>query len=273
MTRFGHLPPILKPAEPVLRDFMSCLRFYTRLPVPVLGFERDAFASFSFERAAGMLPLVGAVIGGVGALGLLVGHLLHLPATQASILCVSALVLATGAMHEDGLADCADGFGGGTSAARKLEIMRDSRIGTFGALALILSISLRIGLVATLLLHHGSWVAVLSLMAAGAVSRVAGLVPLLVLTPARADGLAARAGRPGPMTLRLMGILTLLVMLLPLLAGAGLSNLIVGLGAAIAAAYGVAKIAASQIGGHTGDVAGAAQQMAEIAFLLILAAR
>ena len=176
------------------------------------------------------------------------------------MLAVAAQILLTGGLHEDGLADLADGLGGRTRAD-KLGIMRDPRLGSFGALALILALLARIAALAAL---AEPLLVASALIAAGAASR-AGLPALLAsLAPARDDGLAADAGRPHPLRAAAgIAIATLLavVVLAPSVAVGGL------IGAA-GALLSVAILARRQIGGHTGDVLGAAQQLAELGFLL-----
>ena len=188
---------------------------------------------------------------------------MHPMASALAALAVSTLV--SGALHEDGLADTADGFGGGVTRAQKLNIMHDSRIGVFGVLALVLSIGIRASILAGLL---GPWAAAAALVAAGSLSR--GLLPtvMYLLPPARDGGLAKKAGRPsrdGAVTAALLGSMVALVFLGQV---AGLWA-IAGAGAAVAA---MAWLARRQIGGQTGDVLGAAQQVAEMAVLAAAAA-
>jgi adenosylcobinamide-GDP ribazoletransferase len=173
---------------------------------------------------------------------------------------LATIIWVTGALHEDGLADVADGFGGGRTREAKLEIMRDSRIGTFGALALILALLARAGAIAAL----ATPLAVASaLVAAGAVSRAA-LPPVMTVLPlARADGLAAGAGRPHP-TRAAAAVLVAALIALALLGQAAAAALVAGAGAAFVVAW----LARRQIGGHTGDVLGAVQQLTEIGVLL-----
>src|SRR5580698_2328670 len=111
---------------------IAALRFYSRLPLPALAFEREPFALPDLARLAPYAPLAGAIIGAGGAIVLALARALGLPALLSAALALSALVLVSGAFHEDGLADVCDGFGGGATRERKLEIMRDSRIGAFG---------------------------------------------------------------------------------------------------------------------------------------------
>jgi adenosylcobinamide-GDP ribazoletransferase len=174
------------------------------------------------------------------------------------------LVLVTGGLHEDGLADCADGLGG-TTPARRLEIMRDPRVGSFGVIALALGLLARVGALGAL--QHAAAVAT-ALIVAAVLSRAAIPVAMLALPNARADGLAARAGRPhaARVAAAVLIALALVLVLLP-----PRSAVIVT--ACVAAAGGLLAIAAwRRLGGRTGDVLGALQQVTEIAALLALAA-
>lgn len=259
-------------ARDLAQDLFVCLRFWSRLPVPVLPWEADPHGPPDFARACRMLPVAGAVIGAVGALTLWVAHGLGLPAQLAAGLTLACLVYVTGAFHEDGLADCADGLGGGRTRERKLEIMKDSRIGTFGGAALVLSLGLRWAALAALVASHGVVAAALGVVAVAAFSRVAGLTPAIALEPARGDGAAQAAGKP-------IGAAAWIAFALACaLAGAlvapafGLRAFALALVCGLLAAGYMTLIARRHIGGQTGDVAGAAQQLSEIAFLLALAA-
>jgi adenosylcobinamide-GDP ribazoletransferase len=225
-----------------------------------------------FARACRMLPLAGAVIGAAGALVLWAGARLGLPAQVAAGLALAALVYATGAFHEDGLADCADGLGGGATRQRKLEIMKDSRIGAFGGAALVLSLGLRWAALAALLASHGAGAAGLAMISVAAFSRVAGLVPAVALEPARAEGAAQAAGKPEGAAAWTAFALACLLPALLLAPVFGARPLAFALAGGFLAAGAMAAMARKQIGGQTGDVAGAAQQLAEIAFLVALTA-
>jgi adenosylcobinamide-GDP ribazoletransferase len=255
--------------EDLAADLVACLRFYSRLPIPPLGFETNPHGARISARVK-MLPIAGALIGALAALILLLVAHLGLTSQIAAIFAIFTLVAATGAFHEDGLADFADAMGGVTPE-RRLEIMRDSRIGTFGTLALLASVLLRIFSVA-ILARHNLASAGLVLIATGAVSRTLGLLPLVLLAPARSDGagFSARTDRP---PLRMALVLALIISLLPLLAGVSLWRVLGGLLVSAAAAYGVTLLAKRQLGGQTGDVAGTAQQAAEIAAYLVFATR
>jgi adenosylcobinamide-GDP ribazoletransferase len=212
-----------------------------------------------------MFPVVGAVIG--AAVGLLCLGLrrLGVPDLAAAALALGAGAILTGALHEDGLADVADGFGGGRDVASKLEIMRDSRLGTYGALILLVSFVTKLAALAAV----PDGYVVQSLIAAHALAR--GVLPWMSMSLpyARKDGLAANAGRPDAATAGIAAALALALALLSL-------SFVNALGAALAAgvsAAAMARLAQRQIGGQTGDVLGGAEQVAETAILVLLAAR
>jgi adenosylcobinamide-GDP ribazoletransferase len=248
---------------------LRCLRFYSRLPVPTVSFEPEPHGPPDVRTMARVLPLAGALIGLVPALVLVLGLALDLGPWLSAALALAALTVATGAMHEDGLADTADGFGGGATEERRLAIMRDSRIGSFGAVALILGFALRIAALATLAERLDPAAAAAAILLAAALSRTAGLIVLGLLAPARADGASHAFGRPTSEDLwsacAIAGTLTLLV---GLLSGLPVIGLVLMTLLPAAAAYGITRLADRLIGGQTGDVVGAAQSLAEIACLI-----
>jgi adenosylcobinamide-GDP ribazoletransferase len=177
-------------------------------------------------------------------------------------LAVGAAILLTGGLHEDGLADMADGFAGGGTRDEKLAIMRDSRIGSFGTLALIFSVLCRVAALASL----ADIGIVMAALVAGHASSRAGMTAVMHALPnARGDGLSASAGRPDRMAAG-VGLAVAAVAALLLLQGAGLIAFVIGAGATA----GVAWLAQRQIGGQTGDVLGATEQVAQAAFLAAL---
>lgn len=253
-------------------DGAACLRFYSRLPVPALPGEGDPHAAPDFTRVPRMLPLAGLVLALPGGLVLLAAWGLGLGPFLAATLAVATGVLITGALHEDGLADVTDGFGGGTTRERRLEIMRDSRIGAYGGVALVLALALRIGALATLLDRTGGSGAALALVLAAALSRTAALAPMVLLVPARRDGAAASVGRPGRPAVAIAGALALTLALLGGLLGLPVGGVLLMLLLSGLGALAVTALARRRIGGQTGDVIGACQQVAEIAALLGLVA-
>ncbi len=257
-----------RPLFSFILDLLACLRFYTRLDLSFLPMAAGT-ARPDFRRALGAAPVAGALVGGFGGLVLVLAQSFHLHSLPAAACTIAALVAIGGGLHEDGLADVADGFGGGATRERKLEIMRDSRIGSYGAMALVLSLMLRVFTVAALL-ERTLWLALAALICAGAASRVGGLAPLMLLPPARQDGLGAAMPRPSKEAIRLALMLTAALSVPLLLGGARPSQVAAAFIGAVLAPVAVAKLAERQIGGFTGDVLGAAQQAAEIAVLLAL---
>ena len=165
---------------PAARDIGAALGFFTRMPVGA-----NASAPLTTLTASpGPRRSRGATVGLVGALALALTGLIGLPHFIRAGLATAALVAATGALHEDGLADVADGFGGGATRAIKLDIMRDSRIGAYGAIALTLALILRVAALSAAL-DGGFWRASISLIAVAALSRAGALTPLALLEPAR----------------------------------------------------------------------------------------
>jgi adenosylcobinamide-GDP ribazoletransferase len=245
---------------PAARDIADALRFFTRLPVrgPTPG------AALDIERMAWAAPIAGMFVGLGGAVVLAVTALLGLPLILRAGFATAALVAVTGALHEDGLADVADGFGGGLTRARKLEIMRDSRVGAYGAIAIALALALRVGAL-TAALDGGLWRASLSLILVAALSRAGALTPLAFLPPARAEGAGAAAGRLDPSALAAAWGSALVIALGLGLISLGLAYALIAALMSSAGALFMVALARRAIDGQTGDVAGAAQQFSEIA--------
>jgi adenosylcobinamide-GDP ribazoletransferase len=243
----------------LLYDFLTALQFLTRIPVP-----QFPFTSESFPRSVKFYPVIGAIVGSLAAL---VHHLLtpHLSPVVTATLTVAFTVLLTGALHEDGLADVADAFGGGWTRDRVLLILRDSRIGAYGAAALALSLILRI----TLLSSLSPAVAIRSLVAAHILCRWTTL-PLSFFFPAARpaeDGQGVRIASLTTTATLVFGTvftfaaaaLLLHARALPALALACTATLLSGL------------YYRHRIGGVTGDCFGATNQLAEITTYLTAA--
>ena len=238
-----------------LVDIRAAAGFFTILP---LAPGTDA-APDEIAQAIRAWPVVGAGVGVAGAVGYAFAAALGLAPLPGALIALAITVVLTGALHEDGLADFADGLGG-RDEARRLLIMQDSHIGVFGALAVTLSVAFRASLLAQLTPPAN---AAAGLIAATAVSR--GLVPLMTLTlaPARREGLGAMLGDLRQETVAAAAVLAIVAAFLLLGVGPGLGALAFGL----AAVFSVAALARKRLGGYTGDVLGAAQQTAEMAIL------
>jgi adenosylcobinamide-GDP ribazoletransferase len=246
----------------LLRDCKVALAFLTRLAA----LEVRPWGAADLAASAPWFPVIGAAVGLAGGIAYGLAASLGLPPLPAAAVSLAAIIWLTGALHEDGLADAADGLGGGRTREDKLAIMRDSRIGSYGALALVLALLARAGALAAL---AEPLAVAAALIAAGALSRAALPPAMAALSQARPDGLAASAGRPHPLRAAAAVLIAALIAVL-LLGTAAPAALIAGALGALA----IALLARRQVGGYTGDVLGAVQQLAEIGALFgILAAR
>lgn len=240
-----------------LEYFFGAIRFFTRLPVPAwVGHSAEAL-----NRSARYFPAVGLIVGGLGALVYL-GAVYFWPPVVAVLLSMAATIYATGAFHEDGLSDTVDGLGGGWEKLRILEIMKDSRVGSYGVVAMWLALSGKF----VLLLNIDAALLPVVLLAGHAVSRFCSTALLATLDYVREDLLAkakplATKLSAGEMLVAAAFALPGLVLLPPLKAVAGV------LLAALATFWLALKFK-RWLGGYTGDCLGATQQVSEIAFYL-----
>jgi adenosylcobinamide-GDP ribazoletransferase len=243
------------------QELKASLTFSTRLPlVPETSQTAKAVAN-----AAWAFPVTGLVVGLIGALVYALAHRLGLPPWPAAALSVAATLVVTGALHEDGLADTADGFGGGDTRQSKLDIMRDSRTGAYGVCALVLSLALRIG---TLASFADAYAVVWALIASHCAARAAMVMLMWLLPPARSDGLSYQAGSPPGESAAAAAAIAFVVVLFclhPLRAVVAALVLIALLAL-------TAWLSMRQIEGQTGDVLGATEQVGEIAVLLVAVA-
>ena len=248
-----------------LELFFTALGFFTRIPVP-------AWVPWSPERlnhAARYFPLVGWVVGGVGA-GAFLAFALVLPVSLAVILSMAVTIRLTGAFHEDGWADTCDGLGGGWDKAQVLTIMKDSRIGSYGTVGVVLMLLAKAAALVELA-AHGHAAAALALLAAHPLSRLASTSLIHWLPYVREDESSkskplARALRPAELAAATAFGLAPLTLLAPLQAAAALA-------AVAALTLWAARVFLRRLGGYTGDLLGAAQQGTELAcYLGILAA-
>ena len=239
------------------RLLLAAVQVLTRIPVTVG--PASAWGPDTLRHATRYMPLVGLGIGLVAA-AVFAAARAGLPPVPAALLALAATLLLTGALHEDGLADCCDGFGGGRTRADALRIMRDSRIGAFGALGLAVVVGTKVACVAAL--PHPER----ALAAAAASSRFWAVLPPAVLPYARdADGGGGMAGAvAGPGGRDLLGAAACGLLPLLLLGPRAVPALL--LAGLVAGALGVH--ARRRLGGYTGDVLGATQQLTEAAVLL-----
>jgi adenosylcobinamide-GDP ribazoletransferase len=250
---------VISPRQ-LVTDVAAALLFSTRLPLP----GASAITGADIARAGWALPVAGAIVGVISALVYWLVCVSGLPPLPAAGMAIAASLAATGCLHEDGLADVADSFGGRTRE-RKLEIMRDSRIGTYGVCALFTSLLLRSAALASI---ADPALAAPVLIAAHMGARSNMALFMRLVPPARQDGLSGGGGTPpGGSAIAAVVI--------------GIAALGIGLGPAagacaimlVAAAFALLRwLCMRQIGGQTGDVLGALEQIGEIVILVVAAA-
>lgn len=233
--------------------FFGALRFFTRLPVPGwVGHSSEAL-----DRATRYFPMVGLLVGGMAGMAFLLAALVWPPPLAVIVAMVTSLWV-TGGFHEDGWTDTVDGFGGGWQKEQILTIMKDSRIGSFGAIALTMILLSKF----CALLEFETLEVPLVLLAGHTVSRFAATTLLRGLSYVRDEGKAK------PLATRITdGELAFAggTALLPLLFLDPRQALLGCLFAVIATGW-LARLFRRRIGGYTGDCLGATQQLAEVAF-------
>lgn len=247
-------------------DFIMALRLFSRLPTGASPHQKP-----DLSRIAMALPLASLAIGAGPALILIGAVLIGLPSYYAATLAVAAMIVVTGAMAEDALADALDGLFGGQTPARRLEIMKDSRHGTYGVAAICLSIVLRVaglGAIAAInpLVAGAIW------LAAGIVARSSSLWLAVALPPARADGLSATAGSVSARSFAVG--LVFAALLLFVLAGPATSvvGLVVAVLTTVVVVLGWTALVRRLVGGQSGDLIGALGALGEIGLLTTLLA-
>ena len=236
-------------------DLPAALGLLSRFPVIVDGtraMDRGAASAWAY-------PLVGVVLGVVLAATIPPMLWIGLPGGIIAGILLAMSVIMTGAMHEDGLADSADGLWGGWGRARRLEIMKDSHVGVYGVCAIALSLLIRWLALVVIVSVGAYWVA---LIAVCALSRASMVVLMATMPNARDGGLSKRVGRPsGATTWLAVGIAAVIAVL------CGYVGLIV---VAVVATFLCGLIARAKIGGQTGDILGATQQVNEMAMLVAI---
>ncbi len=244
-----------------LEYFFAALRFFTRLPVPAwVGHSQD-----QLDHAARYFPLVGVIVGAIGA-GVTEAAALMLPVSIAVLLGMAATILATGAFHEDGFSDSCDGFGGGWEKPQVLTIMKDSRIGSYAAVGVVLLLLTKFHALTELNVAFASSVFVLALIAGHSLSRFAATALIYRLDYVRDDQtskskpLATRMGRGELAVAAAFAVAPCALLPAP--------QVLIALGLVILTAWCAAHYFVKRIGGYTGDCLGATQQVTELAFYL-----
>lgn len=249
-------------------DTARSVAFLSRLPMPqrhFIGYDGR------LSRAVRAFPLAGVLIVLPAAALAAILSAFHAPPMLLAFATLVLQVLLTGALHEDGLSDAADGIGGGRDRDSALAIMKDSRVGSYGVVALVLSFGLRAAAIAALAAVLTPSGLGMTLLAVAAMSRTAMVWHWSLLPPARRDGVAASVGEPdsGATTVALAGGIAIAALLL--LPHGTILSFALALAAAVITVLAFNRIALGKIGGHTGDTIGATQQLAEMSVLFALA--
>lgn len=254
------------PPQSALADCAAAFLLLTRIPVIWHRFEDDTPPDFISAQWA--FPLVGLIIGSIGGMVMVTAIALAMPAIVAASVALAVMVGLTGGMHEDGLADTLDGFGGGFDRERKAEIMHDSHIGSYGVTGLCLATIARVGLLVALTDFVGGWALVLivAVSAAGARFQVMALLRLYPVSPLAK--LAQMTGKPEPGR----GIIGMALWVVPMVLFLPQLGVIAAIIVSIAISLGLGWLAMRQIGGLSGDVMGAAIILGDISILTSLIA-
>lgn len=251
-----------------LDDIARAAGFLSRLPMPARHFEGH---DGSLTRASGMFPAAGLIIALCPGLAVLILSVFNANAALTALLALTILIGVTGALHEDGLADSADAFGARGGREQMLEIMKDSRIGTYGVLALMVSFALRALALTIIISVIGGWGAFLMLLGVAAASRAAMVWHWNALPPARQNGVAASVGAPDERARNLALLSGAIVFMLLVTLAAGLATAVLAVALVAAAASQWTSMVRSRLSGHTGDTIGATQQIGETVCLTTLA--
>jgi len=256
-----------------LRHFLLALQFFTRIPVTGRLAQWVGYSPAMLRASAAWFPAVGGLVGVIGA-AVFSGALAVWPGPVAALLCTIATVLVTGAFHEDGLADVADGLGGSQNRERALDIMKDSRVGAFGAIALVLALGLKVALLSALAMQGTVFSAAAAVLAAHVMSRFA---PLAVMRWLPYVGGEASKSKPLADAVSGHALGIALLCCVPAVALLMFAHGVV-MGSAALLAGGVftwimASMFKQRLGGFTGDCLGATQQVVELSIYLALAAR
>ena len=248
----------------IIASICRSLGFLTRLPINKRWYDRAYLPSDD----AASFPIAGFLIGLWGAAFFAIAIFLNLGNLAAAIISIIAIIFITGALHEDGLSDTFDGFFAPKNRDQRLDIMKDSRIGVFGALSLILSIGLKIALLNNLINNYGIAYAIIALIGAETLSRSAMIWLWYYLPFARKNGVAVAAGYPSFKAMsKGLFIGTILVFLL-VIPSFGLPSFLASSVLTALAAFLFMRLCRAKIGGITGDCLGALQQISCLFFLI-----
>lgn len=255
------------PFQDFIDDLLRALSFLSRIPVPGRVFEGH---DGKLSRTVRAFPLAGFLIALLPALVLILAASAGKPLIGA-ILAIGLEIALTGALHEDGLADCADGLFGHADRARALDIMKDSRIGAYGTIAIVLGLLLRISAVALIAAEYTPFHAGLAFLAGAVIARLSMVAHWHRLPDARANGVAQASGRPGDDAMIVAAIIGLWLILILAIWSAGPVDALAAMLMALAVLLVFTARIRARLGGQTGDTIGAAGRLSELTFVTLLA--
>ena len=251
----------LKP-QIFFKDILLSLSFLTRIPI-----SKDLVFERNLMDAAWSFPLIGALVGFLGGIVALLLSYFNIPPIIISLITIGAIILLTGGLHEDGLADTADGFGSNKNPEDKINIMRDSQIGVYGTLALIIAISVKAFALTELINKDPFFTCIIALIVSGALSRSTIVGIAFFLEKASETGLASFAGKPKANGAGMCFLISILfcIFLLPL------TKVLAAMFLSIVTTVVIGFLSKKQINGYTGDILGTTQILSETAILIYLA--
>lgn len=255
---------ILEKLKPQIffKDILLSLSFLTRIPI-----SKDLLFERNLMDAAWSFPLIGALVGFLGGMVALLLSYFNISPIIISFTTIGAIILLTGGLHEDGLADTADGFGSNKHPEDKIKIMRDSQIGVYGTLALIIAISVKAVALSELIHNDQFFTCIIALIVSGALSRSTIVGIAFFLEKASETGLAHFAGKPRANVVGICFLISILlcIFLLPL------TKVLAMILLSIVTTVVIGFLSKKQINGYTGDILGTTQILSETALLIYLA--
>jgi len=263
MIEIKYLSSFVNEFSNYKKDILHLLSFFTIIPI-------KSNTKTKLSKSLYVLPLISLIIGTIATIPLLTLSLIDMPNLIISIITIFTLILITGALHEDGLADFVDSFGAAKSKAKKIEILSDSHIGVYGTIALIISLSIRITALYVILDSGGILYAISALLAASVLSRTTILHILTTLPAIKKNGLGYSATMPEKKVLIFSYSLSIFILSILVIPTFGFFGFLFIITSGVLASLLVTSIAFKHLGGQTGDVCGSVQQISEILIYLSL---
>ena len=244
------------------KDILLSVSFLTRIPI-----SKDLLFERNLMDAAWSFPLIGGLVGFLGGMVALLLSYFNISSIVISFITIGAIILLTGGLHEDGLADTADGFGSNKNPEDKINIMRDSQIGVYGTLALIIAISVKAVALSELINKDQFFACIIALIVSGSLSRSTIIGIAFFLEKASETGLASFAGKPRATGVGICFLISILLCIFLLPSTKVLAAILISIVTTVVIGF----LSKKQINGYTGDILGTTQVLSETALLIYLA--